>query len=81
MNKKDNYKDMKKWKAACKRQHYRYYNKTAFAPRGGEPFSLLEDKMIMEHLVSDRELSTMLGRSMGAIQKRRWRLKNELNEA
>lgn len=35
-----------------------------------------EDLMILEHNISDRELSKKIGRSVQAIQTRRWRIKN-----
>ena len=38
------------------------------------PYTEEEDQMILEHSIPDRELSDKISRSVGAIQKRRYRL-------
>jgi hypothetical protein len=57
----------------------RYYGKTSFALKHGESWTSEEDTFILGHWtdrdMTDHEISEMLGRSVGAIQVRRWRLK------
>jgi len=57
----------------------RYYGKTSFAPKHGESWIPEEDTILLKHWpdhnITDHEMSKMLGRSVCAIQVRRWRLK------
>lgn len=59
-----------------RREHRLYYAATAFRykPR---PWTGAEDRLVMEHSIPDRELSTEIQRSMKSISNRRWRLKKE----
>lgn len=54
-------------------EHRRYYAKTAFLykPR---PWSEMEDRLVLAHVIPDSELSKMVERSMKSISNRRWRL-------
>lgn len=63
-----------------KRESYRramkkYYARTAFSKNYYKPWNETEEKLIMRHEVPDRELSELLGRSVGSIQHKRARLK------
>lgn len=73
-NKKQNYKDMEKYRKALNRQKKRYYTKTAIYDPSS--WTLEHDKMVLDHKISDTELSSKIHHSVNAIQKRRWRLKN-----
>lgn len=53
----------------------RYYAKTAFAKKHLKPWSAEEEKLVISHEIKDTELAAKLGRSVGAIQKKRCRLK------
>lgn len=77
MNRKSAYKDMDKWKAACNRQRQRYYGKTSFLYER-RPWDEYEDRMVIEHNLTDSQLSDLLERSVRAIQVRRSRLKNNI---
>ncbi len=74
MNRKKNYRDMEKYRKACRRQNQRYYGKTSFLyqPR---LWTAEEDTLVMEHDITDHELSEKISRSVRAIQHRRHRLR------
>lgn len=80
MNRKDGYADLDKWRETCKRQTYRYYNKTANAPNSYNRLTLAEIQMILEHKMTDHELSKILGRSVRAIQVARSRYRDRDKE-
>lgn len=61
---------------AKRRQHKLYYARTAFL-YPSRPWNEDEDRQVLAHEVSDRELSQKLRRSMKAISNRRWRLRKE----
>ena len=63
-----------KWNA----QKARNYNKTSNAPNSNLKWCDWEIEMILEHSISDRELSKKLGRSVQSIQIKRCRI-NKLN--
>lgn len=73
MNRKKDYKDMSKYAKTKNAYYKRYYGKTAVY----EPhlWSNAEDAMVLEHSITDHELSEKIGRSVKAIQIRRSRLK------
>lgn len=75
MNRKQDYKDMEKWRKTCRKQNQRYYAKTSnlYSPR---LWTAEEDAMVMEHNITDSELSVKIQRSVRAIQHRRHRLNN-----
>jgi len=78
MNRKNQYKDMEKWREARNRQRARYYGKTSNAKNSGQPYTLKEMGLILDHNITDSELSKMLGRSVESIQIKRSRLKKEM---
>ena len=69
--KKQNYKDLNKWRQSKNRQRKRYYKKTQNAKNSGRPWSLEEIKIVMEHDMTDTEISKLIGRSVAAIQGKR----------
>lgn len=78
-NRKKCYTDMVKFRETTNAQQKRYYSKTAiYAPREWDPE---HDKMVLEHSISDSELSRIIGHSVKAIQVRRHKLKKRLKEA
>ncbi len=74
MNRKKDYRDLKRHRETCRKQHKRYYGKTAFLYEGRE-WTSAEDDMVVAHTVPDTVLSEQIQRSVGAIQRRRWLLK------
>ena len=73
MLRKNEYKDMQKFKKTKREQQKRYYQKTQNAQNNNKPWSDTEIEMIMAKEVSDRELSKLLGRSMRAILAKRYK--------
>lgn len=82
MNCKKRYKDKDKYREYAKRIKRNYREKTGAYLYEKRLWTNYEDELIMEHAMTDRELSVKIQRSVGAIQLRRWRLKKEeqLNE-
>ena len=74
-NRKKDYKDMDKFSKTRRAQKNRYYSKTAVY----EPscWTAEQDALVLEHSISDSELSALIGHSVNAIQVRRSRLKKE----
>ena len=73
MNRKKDYKDMTKYTKTKNAYYKRYYGKTAiYKPH---LWSNVEDAMVLEHSITDHELSEKIGRSVEAIQIRRSKLK------
>ena len=72
-NRKENYRDMRKFLITRNAQRKRYYDKTAIY----EPSSWTndQDRLVLEHMITDSELSSLIGHSVRAIQIRRCRLK------
>lgn len=73
--KKNSYRDMEKFKNTIRRQQKRYYDKTKDAKNTGNYWSKRDIKLVMEHKMTDTELSALLGRSVKAIQIKRSREK------
>ena len=73
MNRKSQYKDLNKWFETCKRYRRRYYEKTAVYPPSA--WTAEQDQLVLEHSMTDHELSEKIGHSVRAIQIRRHRLK------
>lgn len=69
---KDTYRDMKKYKAARKRQNKRYYDKTVCGRHRWEHW---HDDLVLEHSMTDSQLSKIIGHGVRAIQIRRSRLR------
>lgn len=75
MNRKSGYKDMERYRETKQNYYRRYYKTTENARNKRKRWSGDEDKLIIEHSITDRELSEIIGRSMKAILVRRTRLK------
>lgn len=73
---KSTYKDMDKFRHTRYIGRKRYYSQTSFKYLR-RPWSDTEDKLVVEHKITDRELSKQIERSMSAIQSRRAKLKRE----
>lgn len=63
---------VKKRYEAGKRYKQAYYKKTS--KYGRKKWTKEEDSLVMEHKISDRELSELIERSMMSITMRRYRL-------
>lgn len=74
MNRKKGYADMEKYRRTARAQKNRYYGKTAFL-YPGRLWTDDENELILAHEMPDSELSTMIQRSVGAIQVQRCKLK------
>lgn len=59
------------FKRAKKNYNRRYYARTTDAKRRYARYTDAEEKLILAHVVSDTELSKIIGRSVRAIQVRR----------
>lgn len=80
MNRKDTYKDLKKWRKTCNAQSNRYYGKTSYAENSRQRYTVRELNLILDQRITDTELSKMIGRSVKSIQVKRSRLKKQLNK-
>ena len=58
-----------------KGQRERNYLKGIFGHNKFTPFSKLEKLLVMWHIIPDRLLAKILGRSTNGIQSLRWRIK------
>ena len=77
MNRTKLYADEEKRQEYKRRMKESYRRRTGASKIVGGPsrsYSTEEDRLIIMHGMPDRELAEKLGRSVGAIQKRRWRL-------
>ena len=79
MLKKQNYKDLSKWRNSKNRQRKRYYQKTQNAGNSQEIWTKEDEELVLAHSMSDTELSSLIGRSVGAIQKRRHLIKKRMS--
>lgn len=73
---KRNYKNMDKYYSYVRNYKLRYRIKNGQGT-GGHPWTEEEDKLVLEHKMPDAELVRKIGRSISAIQKRRWKLKKQ----
>lgn len=80
MNRKNEYKDLEKWRATCNRYNTKYYARTVEAENRKQPYTEHEVALILEHSVTDTQLSKIIGRSVKAIQVKRAKLKNYKEE-
>lgn len=74
MIRKDKYKDIDKYRNTRNAQKRRYYSRTQC---GRNPWTFRQDMMVLEHSMTDTELSAVIGHSVKAIQERRHRLKKD----
>lgn len=77
MNRKKDYRDMDRYRETRNAQKRRYYRRTEKSINSGQPWTPHEIKRVMEHNVTDMQLSKEIGRSVAAIQVMRNRLKRE----
>lgn len=68
MNRKENYVDLDKWRQTKKKQKRRYYGKSQNAENRNQPWTNAEIQIVLDHKLTDKELSVLLGRSVNAIQ-------------
>ena len=78
MNRKCEYKDLEKWRAACMRAKKKYYRKTAlYRP---SRYTAKQCEMILEHSITDAELSKLIHHSVQSIQVKRSRLLKSMKQ-
>lgn len=77
MKSKWEYRDMEKYKEYKRKTQRNYRKRTGAGQYPAREYTLEEDRMILERSMTDRELGIKIQRSVGAIQKRRHRLKKE----
>jgi len=70
---KKTYKDMEKFRIVRNIHRRKNYEQTANYQR--RPWDKQEDEKVLNHAISDRELSSQIERSVESIQIRRSRLK------
>ena len=58
-----------------KGQRKRNYLKGNFGSNKFTPFTIFEKRLVTWHIIPDRILAKLLGRSTNAIQSLRWRIK------
>ena len=73
------YKSRDKARSTRNAQRLRYYQKTQLYSKR-RLWTSKEDKAVLEHSISDTQLSTTICRSVGAIQARRSMLKKKNRE-
>ena len=73
-----NYRDKEKCRKTRNRQRQRNYAKTAIYPP--KEWAEEDDALVLEHKMSDRELSKLIEHSVQAIQVHRSRLKKRETE-
>lgn len=78
-NRQHLYKDKSKARATHRSQNLRYYRKTQIYT-GRPKWTPEEDKLVLEHSITDTELSNTIHRSVSAIQNRRSKLKKNNRE-
>ena len=79
MNRKEGYRDLSLWRKTCDRQRKKYYAKTAIYPP--QRWTVEEDRMVLEHKMTDSQLSRIIHHSVKAIQVRRSRLTHNTKSA
>lgn len=75
------YKNREKFREVTKKYKRRYRARTGANRYGRKSWTIEDDRRVLEHNISDRELSKEILRSVGAIQHRRYRLKNGLDNS
>ena len=74
---KNQYRDIEKYKEYKRRYQAKARKRGGAGLFGSRPWSVEEDLEILKIGNTDRELSKKIQRSVGAIQKRRYKLKHE----
>lgn len=72
MLRKSDYRDLDRWRKTKNAQCKRYYDKTVCGRSG---WTEDQDKLVLQHDITDTELSKLIGHSVKAIQVHRSRLK------
>lgn len=80
MNRRNDYKDLNKYRETVRRWKERYRRRTGSSgPRGYNAGSVRytseEDELVLRHDIPDRDLAQLINRSVASIQNRRWKLK------
>lgn len=78
MLRKSNYRDLDKWRKTKREQKKRYYEKTRNGRNHRQRWAMREINMVMEHKITDTELATLIGRSVGSIQIMRSKQKKSI---
>lgn len=81
MNRKSDYKDIDRFRKTRNAQKRRYYGRTTNSENSRQAWTLQDLQRVMEHDVSDMQLSAEIGRSVAAIQVMRHRQKRKLEQA
>ena len=75
-NRPENYVSRDKWRKTTQAQKKRYYKKTAkYKPSN---WTYEHDNLVLDHNLTDTELSGKIGHSVQAIQARRYKLTHGL---
>ena len=72
MNRKKYYKNIEKWRETCHKQRLKYYRKTAYSENHRKPWTNEEIEIVMAHELPDHSISKIIGRSVEAIQLKRY---------
>lgn len=73
MNRRKQYKDQDKARETIRKQNLKYYGRTTNAINSRQRWTVRELDIVMEHSMTDREISALIGRSVKAIQLLRCR--------
>lgn len=71
---KKDYADIEKWRNTVTAYNRSYYQATSNARNSYKKWTQEEDRIVLEHAIPDREISSLIGRSMKAITQRRHNL-------
>ena len=70
------YKYNKRWRLKNPGKRYseklRYYGRSMYARNHMQPWNISHIDLVLAHVIPDRELASLLGRSVAAAQKCRW---------
>ena len=75
MKRKKSYKDMNKYHEAKRKWQERYRENSGSGKFGRRHWTEAEDRLVLEQIMTDRELGVAIKRSITAIQMRRYKLK------
>lgn len=81
MLRKKLYKNMSKFQATKRAQTKRWRERTGSGKYAVRRWTTYEDKLVLAHKMSDRELSEKIQRSVSSIYSRRVRLKRQKADA
>ena len=81
MLRKKFYKNLSKFQATKRAQTKRWRERTGSGKYAVRRWTTYEDKLVLAHKMSDRELSEKIQRSVSSIYSRRVRLKRQKAEA